>query len=51
MFKGNLNSGEAKVWLTRLEELLQVMDCTKEHRVKSSLEKQGDGGTLKGTHW
>ena len=22
MFKGNLNSGEARVWLTRLEELL-----------------------------
>ena len=30
MFKGNLNSGEASVWLTRLEELLRVMDCTEE---------------------
>ena len=34
MFKGNLNSGEAMVWLMRLEELLRVMDCTKEQRVK-----------------
>jgi hypothetical protein len=34
MFKGNLNSGEARDWLTNLEELLRVMDCTKEQRVK-----------------
>jgi hypothetical protein len=34
MFKGNLNSREARVWLTSLEELLRVMDCTKEQRVK-----------------
>ena len=27
LFKGNLNSGEARVWLKRLEELLRVMDC------------------------
>jgi hypothetical protein len=27
MFKGNLNSGEVREWLTNLEELLQVMDC------------------------
>jgi hypothetical protein len=34
MFKGNLNSGEAREWLTCLEELLRVMDCTEEQRVK-----------------
>ena len=34
MFKGNLSSREARVWRTRLEELLQVMDCTEEQRVK-----------------
>ena len=34
MFKGNLNSGEAREWLTNLEELLRVMDYTKEQRVK-----------------
>ena len=27
MFTRNLNSGEAREWLTRLEELLRVMDC------------------------
>ena len=55
MFKGNLNSGEVRVWLTSLEELLRVMDCTEEQRVKyiptSSLERQGVGGTLRGTRW
>jgi hypothetical protein len=30
MFKGNLDSGEAREWLTNLEELLRVMDCTLE---------------------
>ena len=39
MFKGNLNSREARVWLTRLEELLRVMDCTKEQRVKYTAYK------------
>jgi hypothetical protein len=39
IFKGNLNSGEARVWFTRLEELLQVMDCTKEQRVKYAAYK------------
>jgi hypothetical protein len=34
MFKGNLGSGEARDCLTNLEELLRVMDCTKEQRVK-----------------
>ena len=34
MFKGNLNSGEVRVWLMRLEELLRVMDYTEEQRVK-----------------
>jgi hypothetical protein len=34
MFKGNLNSREAMEWLTNLEELLRVMDCTEEQRVK-----------------
>jgi hypothetical protein len=34
MFTGNLNSGEAREWLTSLEELLRVMDCTEEQRVK-----------------
>jgi hypothetical protein len=34
MFKGNLNSGEVREWLTSLEELLRVMDCTEEQRVK-----------------
>jgi hypothetical protein len=33
-FKGNLNSGEVREWLTNLEELLRVMDCTEEQRVK-----------------
>ena len=30
MFKGNLNYGEAMDWVTNLEELLRVMDCTEE---------------------
>ena len=34
MFKGNLNFGEVRVWLTRLEELLRLMDYTEEQRVK-----------------
>ena len=34
MFKGNLNSKEVRVWLTRFEKLLQVLDCTKEQIVK-----------------
>ena len=34
IFKGNLNSGEAREWLTRMEELLRVMDYTEEQRVK-----------------
>jgi hypothetical protein len=39
MFKGNLNSGEAREWLTSLEELLRVMDCTKEQKVKYAAYK------------
>ena len=39
MFKGNLNSREAREWLTRLEELLQVMDCTEEQRFKYAAYK------------
>ena len=39
MFKGNLNSREVRVWLMRLEELLRVMDCTKEQRVKYAAYK------------
>jgi hypothetical protein len=39
MFKGNLNSGEAKDWFTNLEELLRVMDCTEEQRVKYAAYK------------
>jgi pyruvate dehydrogenase complex dehydrogenase (E1) component len=39
MFKGNLNSGEAREWLTSLEELLQVMDYTGEQRVKYAAYK------------
>jgi hypothetical protein len=39
MLKGNLNSGEAREWLTSLEELLRVMDCTKEQRVKYAAYK------------
>jgi hypothetical protein len=39
MFKGNLNSGEVREWLTSLEELLQVMDCTEEQRVKYAAYK------------
>jgi hypothetical protein len=31
--RGNLNSGEVREWLTSLEELLQVMNCTEEQRV------------------
>ena len=34
MFKGNLNTREVRVWRMRLEELLRVMDCTKEQSVK-----------------
>jgi hypothetical protein len=30
IFKGNLNFGDATDWLTNLEELLRVMDCTEE---------------------
>jgi hypothetical protein len=39
MFKGNLNSGEAREWLTSLEELLRVMNCTEEQRVKYTAYK------------
>jgi hypothetical protein len=39
MFKGNLNSREAREWLTSLEELLRVMDCTKEQKVKYAAYK------------
>ena len=39
MFKGNLNSREARVWLTRLEELLRVMDSIEEQRVKYAAYK------------
>jgi hypothetical protein len=39
MFKGNLNSREASVWLTRLEELLRVMDYTEEQKVKYATYK------------
>jgi hypothetical protein len=39
MFKGNLNSREAREWLTTLEELLRVMDCTEEQRVKYAAYK------------
>ena len=34
MFKGNLNSRKVREWLASLEELLQVMDCIDEQRVK-----------------
>jgi hypothetical protein len=34
IFKGNLNSGEVREWLTSLEKLLRVMDCTREQNVK-----------------
>jgi hypothetical protein len=39
IFKGNLNSGEAREWLTSLEELLQVMDCIEEQKVKYAAYK------------
>jgi hypothetical protein len=39
MFKGNLDSGKAREWLTNLEKLLQVMDSTKEQRVKYAAYK------------
>jgi hypothetical protein len=39
MFKGNLNSREARDWRTNLEELLLVMDCTEEQRVKYAAYK------------
>jgi hypothetical protein len=39
MFKGNLNSGETRDWLTNLEELLRVMDYTEEQRVKYAAYK------------
>jgi hypothetical protein len=53
MFKGNLNFGKAKEWLTNLEELLQVMDYIEEQRVKYATYKfsreASNGGTLRGT--
>ena len=39
MFKGNLNSGEVREWLTSLEELLRVMDYTEEQKVKYTAYK------------
>jgi hypothetical protein len=39
MFKGNLNSGEVTDWLASLEELLLVMDCIEEQRVKYTTYK------------
>jgi hypothetical protein len=39
LFKGNLNSREARDWLMNLEELLRVMDCTEEQRVKYAAYK------------
>jgi hypothetical protein len=39
MFKENLNYGEVREWLTSLEELLRVMDCTEEQRVKYATYK------------
>jgi hypothetical protein len=39
MFKGNLNSREARDWLTSLENLLRVMDYTDEQRVKYATYK------------
>jgi hypothetical protein len=39
IFKGNLNFGEVREWLTNLEELLRVMDCTEEQRVKYTIYK------------
>ena len=39
IFMRNLNFGEARVWLTRLKELLRVLDCTKEQKVKRAAYK------------
>jgi hypothetical protein len=39
VFKGNLNSGEVRDWLTNLEKLLLVIDCTDEQRVKYAAYK------------
>jgi hypothetical protein len=39
MFKGNLNSREARKGLMSLEELLRVMDCTEKQRVKYAAYK------------
>jgi hypothetical protein len=39
MFKGNLNAGEARKCPMNLEELLRVMDCTEEQRVKYATYK------------
>jgi hypothetical protein len=39
MFKGNLNSREAREWLTNLKELLRVINCTEEERVKYAAYK------------
>jgi hypothetical protein len=39
MFKGNLNSREARDWLTNLEELLRVIDYTEEKSVKYAAYK------------
>ena len=47
MFKENLNSGEAREWLMNLEELLRVMDCTEEQRVKYTAYKFFRGAR----HW
>ena len=39
MFKGNLNFGEVREWLTSLEDLLRVMDYIDEQRVKYAAYK------------
>jgi hypothetical protein len=39
MFKENLNSEEAREWLTSLEDLLRVMDCIGERKVKYAAYK------------
>jgi hypothetical protein len=55
MFKGNMNTREArsdlqtwrscyKLWIALRSEGSSIL-------AKSSLEKQGDGGTLRGTLW
>jgi hypothetical protein len=50
MFKGNLNSGEAS-WRSCYELWTALRSKELSTQPTSSVEKQGDGGTLRGIRW